>query len=313
MRGSTTLPLRPQRRCENAMAVAEFRDGDTRVVHVSYPGLPGHDQHEAAVAQLAGGFGGVMPFAVGGSHAERLTFVNDLRAITSAVSLGHDETLVAYEEYPEGPAKAFAEPFRDHGLVRLAIGLEAGQDFIVDLDTSLTTAYGPAEDGQLIPAAAAPATPFENPTKDPRAPHRTPGAPVNTTQPHTDSHSLTGLSAFPLTPINNDADGTIDETAFRNLIARLAAASVDSITILGSTGSYAYLTADERRRVVELTIDAAGVVPVLVGVGATRTRDVLSLAEHAQQSGAAGLLVAPVSYQPLSDGRRDQRLTNDER
>lgn len=136
---------------------------------------------------------------------------------------------------------------------------------------------------------------------------------MNTTQPHTDSHSLTGLSAFPLTPINNDADGTIDETAFRNLIARLAAASVDSITILGSTGSYAYLTADERRRVVELTIDAAGVVPVLVGVGATRTRDVLSLAEHAQQSGAAGLLVAPVSYQPLSDGRRDQRLTNDER
>lgn len=122
-----------------------------------------------------------------------------------------------------------------------------------------------------------------------------------TTPPRTNSRLLTGLSAFPLTPVNNDAGGTIDETAFSNLIARLAAASVDSITVLGSTGSYAYLTGDERRRVVELAIDAAGDVPVLVGVGATRTRDVLHLAEHAQDAGAAGLLVAPVSYQPLSD------------
>lgn len=145
MRGSTTLPLRLQRQCENAQAVAEFLDNDPRVVHVSYPGLPGHDQHEAALAQLSGAFGGVVSFAIGGTHADRLTFVNDLRVITSAVSLGHDETLVAYEEYPEGPAKAFAQPFRDHGLVRLAIGLEAVQDLIVDLDASLTTAYGPAE------------------------------------------------------------------------------------------------------------------------------------------------------------------------
>lgn len=124
---------------------------------------------------------------------------------------------------------------------------------------------------------------------------------MNTTPPQIDSRLLTGLSAFPLTPINNDEDGTIDETAFRNLIALLAAASVDSITVLGSTGSYAYLTGEERRRVVELAIDAAGDIPVLVGVGAARTRDVLRLAEHAQDAGAAGLLVAPVSYQPLSD------------
>lgn len=124
---------------------------------------------------------------------------------------------------------------------------------------------------------------------------------MNTTPLPTESRLLTGLSAFPLTPINNDEDGTVDETAFRNLIARLAVAGVDSITVLGSTGSYPYLTGFERRRVVELTIDAADDVPVLVGVGATRTRDVLRLAEHAQNAGAAGLLVAPVTYQQLSD------------
>lgn len=112
---------------------------------------------------------------------------------------------------------------------------------------------------------------------------------------------VTGLSAFPLTPINDDTDGSIDEAAFSRLIARLDDARVDSITVLGSTGSYAYLTADERRRVVELAVATAGDVPVLAGVGATRTRDVLHHAEHAQAAGAAGLLVAPVSYQPLGD------------
>jgi methionine-gamma-lyase len=143
MRGSTTLPLRLQRQCENALAVAQYLEADSRVVHVSYPGLPSHSQHAAAVHQLDGGFGGVIAFAIGGTHADRLTFVNDLRVITSAVSLGHDETLITYEQYPDGPAQAFAQPFRDHGLVRLAIGLEAKEDLIADLDASLTTAFGP--------------------------------------------------------------------------------------------------------------------------------------------------------------------------
>lgn len=144
MRGSTTLPLRLARQCESALAVAQFLEADPRVVHVAYPGLPGHPQHEAARAQLYGGFGGVVSFALAGSHEDRLRFVDDLRVVTSAVSLGHDETLVAYEEYPEGPAAAFAEPFREHGLVRLAVGLEAQEDLVADLDAALTTAYGAA-------------------------------------------------------------------------------------------------------------------------------------------------------------------------
>ena len=144
MRGSTTLPLRLQRQCENAQSVAEFLENDLRVVHVSYPGLPSHDQHAAALAQLSVGFGGVVSFALAGTHADRLTFVDDLRVITSAVSLGHDETLVAYEEYPEGPARAFARPFREHGLVRLAIGLESKDDLVADLYAALATAFGAA-------------------------------------------------------------------------------------------------------------------------------------------------------------------------
>ncbi|MDH2443360.1 dihydrodipicolinate synthase family protein [Amnibacterium sp. CER49] len=109
---------------------------------------------------------------------------------------------------------------------------------------------------------------------------------------------IRGLSAFPLTPLRDDE---IDERAYAGLVERLAAAGVDSITALGSTGSYAYLTLEERRRAARIALAHAGDVTVLVGVGALRTAHVVALARDAEQLGAAGLLVAPVSYQPLTD------------
>ncbi|QUH00466.1 dihydrodipicolinate synthase family protein [Saccharopolyspora erythraea] len=109
---------------------------------------------------------------------------------------------------------------------------------------------------------------------------------------------FTGLSAFPLTP--TDESG-VDEKAFAGLVARLAEAGVDSIGALGSTGGYAYLTREERARAARAAVDAAGGVPVVVGIGALRTSQVRALAEDAQQAGASALLLAPVSYQPLTD------------
>lgn len=107
-----------------------------------------------------------------------------------------------------------------------------------------------------------------------------------------------GLSAFPLTPLSGD---DIDTRAFAALVERLAASGVDSMGILGSTGSYAYLEKAERKRVLRQALAHAGGVPVIVGVGALRTRDVLELARDAEDAGAAGLLLAPVSYQPLKE------------
>ena len=93
----------------------------------------------------------------------------------------------------------------------------------------------------------------------------------------------------------------IDEAAFVRLVQRLAAAGVDSIGVLGSTGSYAYLTRAERKRIATLAVQHAGGIPVLVGIGALRTRDVLDLADDAQRAGASAVLLAPVSYQKLRD------------
>jgi 4-hydroxy-tetrahydrodipicolinate synthase len=111
---------------------------------------------------------------------------------------------------------------------------------------------------------------------------------------------LKSLSAFPITP--SDADGRVNVVALRKLLTPLIEAKVNSIGLLGSTGSYPYLSRTERRRALEAAIDeAGGRVPILVGVGALRTDDAVLLAQDAQAIGAAAGLLAPVSYTPLTE------------
>jgi 4-hydroxy-tetrahydrodipicolinate synthase len=111
---------------------------------------------------------------------------------------------------------------------------------------------------------------------------------------------FTGLAAYPITPAN--ADGAVDVAALRKLVRRLVDAKVDSIGLLGSTGTYAYLTRGERRRAIEAAVDeAGGDVPVMAGVGALRTDEAVALARDAKAAGAGAGLLAPVSYTPLTD------------
>jgi 4-hydroxy-tetrahydrodipicolinate synthase len=111
---------------------------------------------------------------------------------------------------------------------------------------------------------------------------------------------FSGLAAFPITPA--DAEGRVDAAGVRALVRRLADAKVDSIGLLGSTGTYAYLSRAERRRAIEAAVDEAdGEVPVMAGVGALRTDEAVALAKDAEAAGAGAGLLAPVSYTPLLD------------
>jgi len=111
---------------------------------------------------------------------------------------------------------------------------------------------------------------------------------------------LRGLSAFPPTP--TDADGAVAADALSRLIERLTSAGVDSIGLLGSTGGYAYLTRAERRRAVEIAAETLQRrTPLIVGIGALRTDEAQALARDAAEAGADGLLLAPVSYTPLTE------------
>lgn len=109
-----------------------------------------------------------------------------------------------------------------------------------------------------------------------------------------------GLSAFPITPA--DAEGRVDTAALARLLRRLVAAEVDSVGLLGSTGTYAYLDRAERRRAVEAAVaELRGAVPLLVGVGALRTDDAVRHAQDARAAGADAVLLAPMSYTPLTE------------
>lgn len=108
-----------------------------------------------------------------------------------------------------------------------------------------------------------------------------------------------GLSAFPITPATPDGQIIADDLA--RMLLRLKAAPVNSVGLLGSTGTYAYLDRSARRDAVTIAAETlAGDVPLIVSVGALRTDAAVALAQDAAKAGADGLLMAPVSYTPLT-------------
>jgi len=142
-RGSVTLPLRLAQHLASAEKVAAFLDADPRIAFVAYPGLASHPQHELAVRQFGGrGFGAIMAFAVRGDSATQNRFVAELRVITSAVSLGHDETLIVHVgPDARGGSEAYPEDFRTYGHLRLSVGLEDTHDLVADLRAALDATF----------------------------------------------------------------------------------------------------------------------------------------------------------------------------
>jgi len=139
LRGSVTLPLRLARHQESAQRVAEFLAADPRIAFVAYPGLASHAEHDLAVRQFGGrGFGAMLAFALDGDSELQNRFVRELRVITSAVSLGHDESLIVHSgPSGRGGTEHYPEPFRRYGHLRLSVGLEDADDLIADLAAAL--------------------------------------------------------------------------------------------------------------------------------------------------------------------------------
>jgi methionine-gamma-lyase len=139
MRGSVTLPLRLPRHMSSAQRIAEFLEKDPRLAFVMFPGLTSHPQHELASRQFGGrGFGAVLAFALDGGAEVQNRFVANLRLITSAVSLGHDATLIVHVgKNGRGGSEHYPDAFRAHGHLRLSVGLEDTDDLIADIRAAL--------------------------------------------------------------------------------------------------------------------------------------------------------------------------------
>jgi len=112
-----------------------------------------------------------------------------------------------------------------------------------------------------------------------------------------------GVYPFLATPFTEDQHD-VDEARLRSHIDDLIeVGKVHGITALGSTGEFALMSEDERRRVAEVTIDAAdNRVPVVIGTAAISTRSAVALSKHAQSAGADAIIVNPQSYwRPTED------------
>ena len=136
MRGSVTLPLRMRQHNESALKVAQWLEQQPCVSFVAYPGLESSKGHETAKKQMAPGFGGVLSFGLKADHDAHNRFVQNLRVITSAVSLGHDESLIVFLGEDDERQYLYPEEFHN-GFFRFSVGLEDTEDLIADLKQAL--------------------------------------------------------------------------------------------------------------------------------------------------------------------------------
>jgi len=112
--------------------------------------------------------------------------------------------------------------------------------------------------------------------------------------------SFHGVFPYLVSPIK--ASGEVDDAVLARLCEDLIAAGVHGLTPLGSTGEFAYLSAAQRRRVVEVTIEAAHRrVPVVAGCASTTTADAVAQAREYERMGVDGILAILEAYFPIAD------------
>ena len=130
-RGIRTLPWRMRAHSDNALRVATFLAGHSRVEAVHYPGLASHPQHEVARRQMTG-FGGMLSVQVRGGRDAAYDVERKVRIFTVATSFGGTESLMEHRASVEGAATRSPD-----NLLRLSIGLEHPDDLIEDLTQAL--------------------------------------------------------------------------------------------------------------------------------------------------------------------------------
>ncbi len=131
LRGMRTLPLRMERMCQNAQALAEWLLAHPAVEAVYYPGLPTHGGHAVAKVQMQGGYGYLLSFLAKGNALDALRVVGKLALFQRATSLGGVESLVEHRHTIE-PHTGIPP-----NLIRISVGIEDLRDLQVDLAQAL--------------------------------------------------------------------------------------------------------------------------------------------------------------------------------
>ena len=142
LQGVETLPLRMERHCSNALAVAQYLKADPRVAWVNYPGLEDHPQHALMKRQMRGA-SGLLAFGVKGGVDSGVRFIEAAQFMSHLVNIGDTRTLISHpastthRQLDEAQQRA-AGVLPD--MVRISVGLEHIDDILWDIDQALATA-----------------------------------------------------------------------------------------------------------------------------------------------------------------------------
>ncbi|HEX6831079.1 MAG TPA: O-succinylhomoserine sulfhydrylase [Methyloceanibacter sp.] len=139
LKGLETLPLRVERHCASAAAIADFLSERKDVARVFYPGRADHPQAALAKRQMAGG-GPIVAFEVRGGKRDAFRFMNALKIFKISNNLGDAKSLVTHPATTTHQ-RLTPEQRAELGIfdrsIRLSIGLEDVDDLAADLDQAL--------------------------------------------------------------------------------------------------------------------------------------------------------------------------------
>jgi O-acetylhomoserine (thiol)-lyase len=147
LQGIETLPLRMERHCTNALAVAKFLSSHPQVSWVNYPGLPDNKYYALTRKYMPQGASGLLSFGIkGGGQGVKAAgekFIDSATFMSHLANIGDAKTLVIHpastthrQMSEEDQAKAGVTP----DMIRVSVGLETLDDILWDIDQALHAA-----------------------------------------------------------------------------------------------------------------------------------------------------------------------------
>ncbi|MCL2718661.1 MAG: O-acetylhomoserine aminocarboxypropyltransferase/cysteine synthase [Lachnospiraceae bacterium] len=138
--GLETLPLRMERHCRNAQAVAEFLDGNEAVDWVNYPGLPENKYYHLAQKYMPNGTCGVISFGLKGGREAAETMMQKLKMVAVLTHVADARTCIlhpASHTHRQMNDEQLNEAGVNPAMIRLSVGIEHIEDILTDLGQAL--------------------------------------------------------------------------------------------------------------------------------------------------------------------------------
>jgi O-acetylhomoserine (thiol)-lyase len=143
LQGVETLPVRMERHCANALAIARFLEKHPKVAWVRYPGLPSDPSYAVASRYLKKGSGGMVVFGLRGGFDAAVTVIDTIKLFSHLANVGDAKSLIlhpastSHSQMSEGQRRAGG---LTPDLIRLSIGLEHADDLTDALDDAFSGA-----------------------------------------------------------------------------------------------------------------------------------------------------------------------------